>query len=117
MTILKSKKNKNKKYFITKEKKPMLNVRVKKALLTILTACLTVLMTIGAVLGFTPTTQTVKADEQQFEKVVIFCLRHSNVVISLFLLYTAPCFRQDFITIVSRKISHPVSGAFLPYRR
>ena len=39
----------------------MLNVRVKKALLTILTACLTVLMTIGAVLGFTPTTQTVKA--------------------------------------------------------
>lgn len=47
----------------------MLNVRVKKALLTILTACLTVLMTIGAVLGFTPTTQTVKADEQQFEKV------------------------------------------------
>lgn len=39
----------------------MLNVRVKKALLTILTACLTVLMTIGAILGFTPTTQTVKA--------------------------------------------------------
>ncbi|MBQ2740521.1 MAG: hypothetical protein IJF39_02740 [Clostridia bacterium] len=40
----------------------MLNVRVKKALLTILTACLTVLMTIGAVLGFAPTPQTVKAD-------------------------------------------------------
>ena len=39
----------------------MLNVRVKKALLTILTACLTVLMMVGAVLGFTPTTQTVKA--------------------------------------------------------
>ena len=39
----------------------MLNVRVKKALLTILTACLTVLMTIGAILGFTPTTQTAKA--------------------------------------------------------
>lgn len=37
----------------------MLNVRVKKALLTILTACLTVLMTIGAILGFTP--QLVKA--------------------------------------------------------
>ncbi len=39
----------------------MLNVRVKKALLTILTACLTVLMTIGAVLGFTPTTLSAKA--------------------------------------------------------
>ena len=48
----------------------MLNVRVKKALLTILTACLTVLMMVGAVLGFTPTPQTVKADgTQKFVKV------------------------------------------------
>ncbi len=48
----------------------MLNVRVKKALLTILTACLTVLMMVGAVLGFTPATQPVKADTvKQFTKV------------------------------------------------
>lgn len=48
----------------------MLNVRVKKALLTILTACLTVLMMVGAVLGFAPTMQTAKADPtKQFVKV------------------------------------------------
>ncbi len=47
----------------------MLNVRVKKALLTILTACLTVLMMVGAVLGFTPTTLSVKAAAGNYVKV------------------------------------------------
>ena len=36
----------------------MLNVRVKKALLTILTTCLTVLMAVCAILGLSPAPQT-----------------------------------------------------------